>query len=371
MKLIVENWREYLIELDQDTPGRATDLEVAIVATINGQVPSKFTNLANAIVTGLGVQSGEKLDTAPITEFWVKNGGKDNTTKADLQLDGVGVSLKYGQSQFMSGQGGETKATAAAALKNMKLDIGSASPEVQNLFFLLGNFMDKLFFERGVGELKKYIRKQQFDQYLESINLLQERMKFQTTVQAAFDTIAKNNPEFKKQFVFEAMTGREKFGPSNVGVAQKLLVVAGEKIVYRPQVTPQNFSKFMKYKTIDGALAQYYMDKTKILVKFKTDSEKIKGIKTGRKKGREVVGLMVGELPEFVASFKALQELRMSQAASTMEVPGTQDLGMALLAQVLSKHQITNLYDLMSVLALTVDEESSAEPRSLDFFQVD
>ena len=43
-----------------------------------------------------------------------------------------------------------------------------------------------------------------------------------------------------------------------------------------------------------------YAQKSRILVKFKTDSEKVRGTKTGRYKARDVVGLMVSELEEFL-----------------------------------------------------------------------
>jgi len=381
MKPIMEGWRGYLVELNQDATGPATDLEIAITDTINGSQPIKFINLSRAIVANLGpTQGAQKLDTAPITEFWIKNGGSNNTTKADLKIDQTGVSLKYGPSQFMSGQGGETQATAAAALKNVNVDIETASPEVKRLFEMLGGFMDKLFFDRGVGELKKYIRRGKLDQYVESINLLNERIKFQEEVQNVFDGIAQQSPEFKKQFLFEAMTGREKFGLNNEGVASKLLVIAGGNIVYNDKVTDQNFSRFMKYKKIDENLAAYYMDKTKILVKFKTDSEKIKGIKTGRKKAREVVGLMVAELPQFLEALTTIQERALPSPATANaplgydvevedDVSSMEGNGEMLLYTVLAKYDINNLYDLMKIFSLEVDERSSSAPVEYNFWQ--
>jgi len=58
-----------------------------------------------------------------ITEFWKKNGGKNNTSKTDIILGGKKCSVKNASgAQLMSGKKGESIATTAAAAKESGLN---------------------------------------------------------------------------------------------------------------------------------------------------------------------------------------------------------------------------------------------------------
>jgi hypothetical protein len=291
-----------------DKQGPARQLELALVDAANQKTPQSFKSLAQLLVSNLGYTTGAMVKNIKPTQFWLDNGGSDTTPKADLAFDNdEKVSLKFGPSQFMSGQSGETKATAAAAFSDMEV---KSDPQLTSLISKLSN---KLIFGAPVSKLKTALRGGKVDDSLRNdLLMLEERLGVQQQLQNYFNTQISESNDFKYYFIKEAMTGNYKFGVGSEQAANRLMVVAGKRIIYNPKyaekINLSNIDQFFHYDEINEAIISKYIPKTNLLVKFKTDSEKIKKIKTGRTKAREVVGLMVAELSDFVEKRKEYEK---------------------------------------------------------------
>lgn len=366
--MIEEVLEEQRLQEIQIGSGTARDLEGAITAAVNNQTPNKFGKIAKAIASVLKtkekIKKSETLGEATISEFWKNNGGSSPVTKADLLFDDkIGVSVKFGASQLMSGQGGEANATVATALE--KLGITQFTP----LNKLLLGMANKIMLSKSFGQVKKQL-KQNLKAGIKNVHgdeaLMEQLLSDMDKIQKAFEDLCKENSEFKKHFTYEAMSGERKFDKKK-GTAHRLLTVAGKKLISADEVTAENFENYFQYKQINDELAQFYADKAEILVKFKTDSIKDK---TGKKigyKGRQVVGLMVAELAVFLDQLASdiqnerMMNIRPSVAGAAPpsspepepEPPSAVPDG--FIEYFLAKQEIDNLNDLRKLLGLTVE----------------
>lgn len=162
----------------------------------------------------IAMHYGRKKDQK-LSKYWSSQGGTDNTPKSDLILQDrrsgqmIGVSVKCGPSQFMSGKAaGEATATVNAALQTM--DRSKVTPtlkkKVNALLDKLKNLVVSDRTESGSvepylaggekeGQDKKLLRYEEL--HNESKQMLQELLS--------------ENKEFKKALIYEAATGRTKF----------------------------------------------------------------------------------------------------------------------------------------------------------------
>ena len=385
-QMLYEIFDEVLNEVSlEDKKGTARDLEQSLVDAANNTTPEKYASLSQLLVSDLGYNSGKMNKNTKPTQFWIDNGGTDTTPKSDFIFgENVKVSLKFGASQFMSGQSGETKATAAAAFDQIQVEPDST------LIDLISELSGKLIFEAPVGELKKALKKGKVDNSLQrDLQVLEGRLKTQERLQNYFDNKVQGNEKFKFYFLKEAMTGNYKFGVDAEQSADHLMVVAGKNIIYDPRyaekINSSNIKEFYHYDKIDDNIINKYLPLTNLLVKFKTDSEKIAGasgkkIKTGRVKAREVVGLMVSELTEFIekrkeyinedvqADFDIIDMKHLNiKDIDTEPEDQLKELFEEFTVKLITKFtQNKNLLEVVNLLGL--DYEVVALPQKLDFF---
>ena len=356
LEMIEEVLEEQRLQEIEIGSGTARDLEGAITAAVNNEMPNKFPEIGKAIASVLKtkeIKNSKTLSEETISPFWKANGGSSSVTKADLLFnDKIGVSVKFGASQLMSGQSGEANATAATALE--KIGITEFTPLNELLLNMANNIALKMSFgetkKQLKNDLKAGVTKLTGDKFFMN-SLLSDMNK----IQKEFEKLCNESPEFKKYFTLEAMSGQRKFN-NKKGTAHMLLTVAGKKILGADEVTAENIGNYFLYKQIDEELAQFYAAEAKILIKFKTDSIKDK---TGKKigyKGRQVVGLMVRELSQFIDqldSDRGIKNERMMGQMQRIRIPAD------FVKNFLEKTNINNLNDLRKLLEFTVDEDIS------------
>jgi len=122
---VIKNHPSMRLSKDLLTEGRGEELEAALVAAFNGEVPKHFEDFVKLVAADLKAKhglSGEaddlKKETREISAFWKLNGGRDTTSKADIKLGGERVSMKLGPSAPLFTFGpGDARATMAVALK--------------------------------------------------------------------------------------------------------------------------------------------------------------------------------------------------------------------------------------------------------------
>jgi len=119
-------------------PG-GVDLEQAVVDAINGKQPKHFLQfVSNLKYSKHQFTSADKLDVGTPSEDWLSWGGRDNTSKADIVIDGNGVSMKMGASAMLFGFGpGDAGACMAAALSSLPNEQFTQSGEVKQLLSAL------------------------------------------------------------------------------------------------------------------------------------------------------------------------------------------------------------------------------------------
>lgn len=112
------------------TTGKGTDLEQALVDAISGIPPKHFQNFVavakydlkkTGAGSGLSVTEAGKLSHGNISDNWKKWGGADNTSKADVSFNKIGVSMKMGPNAMLFGFGpGDAQACMMAAMMAAK-----------------------------------------------------------------------------------------------------------------------------------------------------------------------------------------------------------------------------------------------------------
>ena len=170
---------------------------------------------SNFVAVHYGANKSEK-----ISKFWTSYGGVDNTPKSDIlfrdtksgQL--VGVSVKCGPSQLMSGKaGGEATATIYAALETM--DKKKLNPKVKKRVEALIKSLKNLVNEprrTSGGEVSNFLvggESEGKDQDITKFDKLHKNAKKELA-----DLLVESG-DFRKSFVFEALTGAAKFDTGN------------------------------------------------------------------------------------------------------------------------------------------------------------
>ena len=204
---------------------------------------------SNFVAVHYGANKSEKL-----SKFWTNYGGVDNTPKSDILFKDtntgqlVGVSVKCGPSQLMSGKaGGEATATIYAALETM--DKKKLNPKVKKrveaLIKNLKNLVNEPRRTTG-GEVSDFLvggESEGKDQDITKFDKLHKNAKKELA-----DLLVESN-DFRKSFVFEALTGAAKFDTGNPkkmspAVAQYVLALNKDGTeTSLSQITPEYANK--------------------------------------------------------------------------------------------------------------------------------
>jgi len=306
----------------------------------------KILKSANTQGLGLTLGKGKNAmakSSYPITAAWKKSGGRNRTAKTDIIINGNNISLKQGESQIMSGAPGEARATFDAACRAMPKswlnpitktvedgidglmtssqftkqwkDLAKAGPT--NLYKMGGVNIQKhggivysntkkgKELEQKIKDAKKAgkpwaaletqrkalelgvvpkstrintaTKKREFE-----IKFLRDADAEQERVTGLIATMFQDT-DFKREFVFEAMTGKAKFG-SEKGKATHFLVA--------------DWSGGAKYHAVKSSAATYVgnlLPQVSPDVRFKTGARKSLNQKTGYYTFYSVVSLMYQE----------------------------------------------------------------------------
>jgi hypothetical protein len=172
--------------------------------------------------------------TGKLSALWKKHGGTNATPKTDMYTDNYNISLKKaGGSQYASGTAGETLSTFHAALEYMGAD-GKSKAKIKSIMKSIKDNFEKIQLDMAKGELadldagkavggniKKGSKLYKGDKAW-STKDQDEFKKFKDTeefhktlnVQIQKDLSVEKEPEFRKWFLFEAMSGFKKFDGS-------------------------------------------------------------------------------------------------------------------------------------------------------------
>ena len=247
------------------------------------------------------------------TKEWT---GTNRTPKTDIIIGGRKVSLKTGSSQLMSGGPEESLSTFNAAARASGIKIEGLALEIEKgINGLMRSSENELRTNKqmgGLGVQKKggWIyhdtekgKKTEKDgnpgedqikvpaefggdekgkvepNTLNKDKFLKAADDFNKELKIKFKNLFDENTNFKKEFVFEAMTGTVKFG-GNQGTANSFLVA--------------NYKGTGKYHTVEKSSDPYVasiLSKVNPDVKFKSTAEKVSKKKTGFYRFWSVVGL--------------------------------------------------------------------------------
>jgi hypothetical protein len=231
------------------------------VELINKKYPFLIDKAKKALIKteltgGNYAKSTGKL-TEPLTEFWSSYGATNKTSKSDVIIGGIRISVKAGPSQLMSGVKEEAKATFYAALQKAPHLINSE--EVTNILSQIEKFAKG---GRTSGNIRTSLKRGD-DKALNVANAANKEAM--AALQNLFDT----NTDFAEAFAIEAMSGEMKFGPESPATAKYILYV------------DKKYDNATLNKIKKKSYAKKIASQMKIDVRFKTGSIKSKGEKTG------------------------------------------------------------------------------------------
>jgi hypothetical protein len=325
----------YLIETDTKA---AKDMEHLLVNCANGNpksrsysaIESKVKNNKAALNTAIELGNyilKNSYGKPKVGGSIVKSGsvnkaewlGSNRTPKTDIMLGGEKVSLKTGSAQLMSGGADEALSTYNVAIKN-STDLNNKSKKlaeeiekgIKNLLpTTRGEFMGGVDLQKQGGTVyldtkkAKYLIKQiadpknsrkkgSLERELKSLKIkqvksgtfnkdkvLKDADAHNQYMKGKFADLFKSSASFKREFVFEAMTGKVKFADGPATATHFLVVdyVGNSK---------KNEVKSSSADYVGKILSQVRPD-----VKFKTSAEKKNDTKTGHYKFWSTVGLGV------------------------------------------------------------------------------
>jgi hypothetical protein len=214
--------------------------------------------------------SGQRIAT---TKFWEEETGKTkDEPKTDListDKKKLRLSAKKGPAQLMSGVKAESKATVLAAARSVGLDAEIKTRLMKEINKLADTTKtDKL----NTAELKKTdIKNIKSKVNIEAKKVLDSAIKANAVLQKDLNDLFNKNANFKKAFVYEAMTGREKFGVGSPAEANFVIAFSNDF----------NHVKFEDISSMSSPIVSSIADKTKLNVSFKSTSRKQKGEKVG------------------------------------------------------------------------------------------
>ena len=172
-------------------------------------------------------QTGSGKGGGTVTKDWKSWGGKNATPKTDLKSGQKYISLKkVGGSQVMSAKKEEGIATFKAAQMTMGKQSPKEAKEIVDFMRKTTLDLSGSGYKGSVDALEKELEKAKGNpQALKKLKPFQDELKSVRKNGAVLTkqmvSLFKNNPTYKKHFVFEAATGSVKFGdksPSRANV---------------------------------------------------------------------------------------------------------------------------------------------------------
>jgi len=282
------------IQLINEAETEGAVFEEIIVAAWNGKPEPKTKSIppdaGKKIVKYLKSQnitgkSASKLATKGIdvtsdwSKFWLPENvpPTTKTPKTDILIGDNRISLKMGAAQLMSGGPNESRATFYAAIRSIEKSGQDINSELFKDIWSKISTLTKSGIAKGKveGELKKGK-----DEFLSQANKVNNEVK--VLMQKAFS----DNQDFRKAFVREAMTGEIKFSTKSTAYAE--YVLSSDSAGDAPHL----------YKATNEAFLSKVAQKTGVTVRFKSNSVKSKGTKTGEYRYWAVVALGVKKLEE-------------------------------------------------------------------------
>jgi hypothetical protein len=246
----------------------------------NKTVPKEFAQYENVFKelqkyskkykTEIKKYSGRRDST---TKFWLNQTGKSkDEPKTDLiSLDEkkLRLSAKKGPAQLMSGVKEESRATIIAAAKKT----GITKNVESKLMKLVDNLANSTRTDKlNTAQLRKTdLKNIKSDVNIKAKKILNAAIDANKELQTQLELLFNKNTEFKKAFVYEAMTGEQKFGDSSPAEANYVIAFSNDFM----HVKVEDISK------ISSPIVSKIADKTKLNVSFKSTSYKIKGEKAG------------------------------------------------------------------------------------------
>jgi hypothetical protein len=208
----------------------------------------------------------------PTTKFWLAETGKSkDEPKTDLLSINkkLKLSAKKGPAQLMSAVQQESKATVLAAANTVGLDKKIKKSILDAVSQMAVNTKtDKL----NTAELRKSDPKKLKSEINKNAKkILDIATAANAKLQKELDKAFTANPEFKKAFVYEAMTGEQKFGTASPAEANCVIAFNNDFT----QVKIEDISK------LSSPMVAKVADLTKLVVGFKSVSYKKKGEKAG------------------------------------------------------------------------------------------
>lgn len=273
--LISQEAAEYL--MNSSTLGESAQ---RTLEAISEQLSTNYPG-ANFAAIHYGSTKSEKL-----SKFWTNYGGVDNTPKSDILFRDmnsgqvVGVSVKCGPSQLMSGKaGGEATATIYAALEGM--DKRKLEPKVKKradkLIQSLKNLINSPRRTAG-GDITDFLTGGELEGQDKDILKFD---KLHKEAKKELQDLLVESKDFRKAFVYEALTGMAKFDTGNPkkispAVAQYVLSLNKDGTeTSLSQITPEYADKVA--------------DALNFVIRFKSSSVKSSEAEAIRKKtGRKV-----------------------------------------------------------------------------------
>lgn len=320
MRLSFNKYLEYLEEelLVEGSTEAAKEMEFVLVDAAGGNSGKKqyknlepyaikggfdtSLDLGKKIIQNIGLsgKGGYMAPTGTITSKKWSNGdpqwmGGNKTPKTDIVLGDKKVSLKKGSSQLMSGGPAESLSTYRVAIENTEnFNLDGLAKEIEEgiknlLPSTVSDFMGGADLQKTGGTVYQDTKRQRgkiadvapgtFDKNTVLKNADNHNLK----LKKQFAQMFSNNIEFKKNFVFEAMTGKVKFD-NGIGAADWFLVVDFD-----------GSSEFHQVTSAQDSYVGTILAKVKPDVKFKSTAvkKKIDGkdTKTGFYRFWSVVGL--------------------------------------------------------------------------------
>jgi hypothetical protein len=148
-------------------------------------------------------------DAGTVSDTWKKHGAKNATSKADVKIGKIGLSLKKGAAQLMSAESNELRATYDhATTQHMKENSKFTSEHKQHV-------MDK------IHQIGKHM------EAMKGANMATQK-QHQAHAQKLADEIHNDHPGLMNHVAHEAATGQGKFGGAGSTGSSDVLVTTHE-----------------------------------------------------------------------------------------------------------------------------------------------
>ena len=233
-----------------------------------------------AKVSGKADSAGQ---TKPkISTYWTEETGKGvDTSKADIVMGKLGVSVKGPKAQLMSGEQKESRATVVTAIK----EAGADKQIQEDLLKMVDSFITNT---RTIGgettetpkgmNVRTLLKKGAEGSLIDSQNLAAfEKMKDQKALKSTVENTFKNafnNTAVGDAFAWESMTGWEKFGGNTFGNPGDVKGLATHMLVWDYDLKKVKFDDCNKIKS-------NIAKKMSMKADMKSNSYKVQGKKAG------------------------------------------------------------------------------------------